>query len=149
MVNSYNFSLWTMEENMLRKHILCAFGLTIAVVMAAGTSDDKSKQSGGGSSIVDLNASVQFTGSQFVITNKDSFDWNNCKFDLNGGAFSSGYILNTNVIKAQTTHTVGAMQFAKTDGERFNPFTHKPQSFSISCSSTASGKSGFYYGSWK
>jgi len=42
---------------------------------------------------------------------------------------------------------VGAIQFAKSDGERFNPFSHKAQSFSIWCS-TPSGKSG-YHGSWK
>ena len=48
---------------------------------------------------------------------------------------------------AGETYTVGAMQFAKSDGEKFNPITHKPLNFSIWCD-TPKGK-GFYYGSWE
>jgi len=39
------------------------------------------------------------------------------------------------------------MQFANSDGERFNPFSHKAQNFSISCDTP--GGNGFYYAGWK
>lgn len=78
-----------------------------------------------------LDASVSFSGTQFTITNNDSYDWTNVKMEVNGGLVRGGYVLKTNVIRAGQTYTVGAMQFAKGDGERFNPFTHKVQQFHI------------------
>ena len=99
------------------------------------------------SSTVDLTATVQFTGTQFVIHNRDSFDWTNVKLAVNPGTFSRGYTLTTPRLVAGETYTVGAMQLTKSDGERFNPLTHKPTNFSISCD-TPRGN-GFYYGSWK
>ena len=99
------------------------------------------------SSIADLNATVIFNGTQFVIANRDSFDWTNVKLEINSKTFSSGYTLRTSIIEAGETYTVGAMQFAKSDGERFNPFTHKATNLSVWCD-TPKGK-GFYYGTWE
>lgn len=99
------------------------------------------------SGIVDLNAHVQFTGEQFMVANKDSFDWTNVKLEVNFGLVSSGYILKVPIVKAYEIFTVGAMQFAKKGGERFNPFTQKPQKFSIWCD-TPKGK-GSYIGGWE
>lgn len=96
---------------------------------------------------VNLNASVRFTGTQFIITNNDSFDWRNVELEINPGLLKSGYKLNAGLMKAEQTYTVGASQFAKPDGTRFNPFSIKPQSISISCE-TPRGK-GFYSGKWK
>ncbi len=99
-------------------------------------------------STVDLNAAIRFTGSQFVISNNDNFDWTNVKFDLNRpGIFSSGYVFNTARIEAGNTYTVGAMQFAKDDGTRFNPITTKAQKLWISCD-TPRG-TGLYSGKWQ
>ena len=79
----------------------------------------------------DIRASVSFDGSQFTITNEESRDWVNVRFEINPGLISSGYTLKVQRVEANTTYTVGAMQFTNADGERFNPFTHKPQSFNI------------------
>ncbi len=95
---------------------------------------------------IDLNASVRFTGTQFIITNKDSFNWRNVELEINPGLLKSGYKLNAGLMSAGETYTVGAMQFAKPDGTRFNPLSIKPQSISISCD-TPKGK-GFYSGKW-
>lgn len=76
-----------------------------------------------------LNGAVRFTGTQFVITNNDNFDWTNAEFTINPGW--NGYKLTAGELKAGETYTVGAAQFTKSDGERFNPFTHKPKSFLI------------------
>jgi len=98
-------------------------------------------------STIDLNASVNFSGSQFTIVNRDSFDWTNCELEVNSGLLSGGYEVNAGRLSAGQTYTVGAMQFAKSDGERFNPFSHKAQKFSISCD-TPKGR-GWYFGGWQ
>jgi hypothetical protein len=95
---------------------------------------------------VDLNGRVRFTGTQFVITNSDTFDWGNCKFEVNPKTFSSGYTFRAGTIAAGSTYSVGALQFANGDGVRFNPFTYKPTSFSIWCD--VQGGKGYYFGQW-
>jgi hypothetical protein len=99
------------------------------------------------SSTVDLNATVQFTGTQFVVTNSDSFNWTNCKLEVNPKTFSSGFTYQAALLAAGQTYSVGSLQFANGDGKRFNPFDFKPTSFSVSCD-TPSGR-GYYYGGWK
>jgi hypothetical protein len=101
----------------------------------------------GTSSTVDLTAHVRFTGTQVVVQNGDTFDWTNVKLEINSGILSSGFILKVSRISGGQEYTVGAMQFAKPNGERFNPLTYKPQNFTISCN-TPKGD-GFYYGEWK
>jgi hypothetical protein len=94
----------------------------------------------------EINAEVRFTGSQFIIKNTDSYDWTNVKMEINGGLLSGGYELNHRTIKAGQTYTVGAMQFADSDGKRFNPFQMKPQKFVI-CGETPNGRT-CYTGGW-
>ncbi|MBA7557922.1 hypothetical protein ES705_50704 [subsurface metagenome] len=95
-----------------------------------------------------LNASVRFTGTQFLIENNDNFDWLNVKMEVNGSILKGGFILETNRMKAGETYTVGALQFAKKDGTRFNPVTYKPQDFDIYCDTTK-GEDAFWAGGWK
>ena len=121
--------------------------IAVIVVVGSGDGDSDSGSTQKEESIRDLNASIRFTGTQFVITNNDSFDWTDVKLEVNSQGLRSGYILRSNVIEAGTTYTVGAMQFAKKNGEKFNPFTHKPTNFSIWCD-TPGGKNGSYYGAW-
>jgi len=82
---------------------------------------------------VTLKASVRFDGSQFIITNNDSFNWTNVELEVNGALLKSGYKLKQRLMEAGTVYTVGALQFAKPDGTRLNPFTTKPQKFEIIC----------------
>jgi len=96
---------------------------------------------------IDLNASVNFTGTQFVITNNDRSAWRNVEMKINSGLVAGGYVLKTDRIEAGTTYTVGAMQFAKADGTRFDPFTMKPQKFSIQGDTPAGTR--WWYGGWE
>lgn len=127
----------------------CLALIALIVVMMGGCCFDteESPETPSKPLFIDLNASVSFTGSQFVITNNDTFSWTNVKLEINSQLLKSGYKLNANVISAGHTYTVGAMQFAKSDGTRFNPFSMKVQSISIYCD-TPKGE-GAYYGSWK
>ena len=122
--------------------------VVLAFIGALVDSDSGSSSSSRSSrsSTADLNAAVRFTGTQFVIQNNDSFDWTNVKLEVNAKGFSSGYVLNVPRISAGQTYTVGAMQFAKSDGERFDPFSHKALTFTIWCD-TQRGN-GFYSGKW-
>ena len=118
------------------KHLFSAIAFAVFIVLAVSSSDDTS------SSTTDLNVSVSFTGTQFVITNNDNFDYTNAKLEVNGD-----YILKANTIKAGETYTVGMMQFADDDGNRFD-IMKKPQKFSIWCD-LSNGKNGFYYATWQ
>ena len=96
---------------------------------------------------ITLNAAVSFNGTQFIVQNNNAFDWTGVELEINSGLIKSGYSLNANVIKAGQTYSVGAMQFAKSDGTRFNPFSTKPLGIFISAS-TPKGK-GYYSGKWR
>jgi hypothetical protein len=135
------------EPTAQQKAIGCL--VLIVFVVAVGYLLSGDGDSGGSSSSesVSLSASIRFTGTQFVIENGDDFDWTGVEFDLNGGVFSSGYVLRADRIEAGQTYTVGALQFAKSDGTRFNPVTMKPVSFQITAD-TPQGR-GFYVGNWK
>lgn len=108
------------------------------------TSQEKETQP----SSIYLNASVRFTGTQFIIENNDNFDWLNVKMEVNGSILKGGFILKTDRMKAGETYTVGTLQFAKKDGTRFNPVTYKPQDFDIYCD-TPKGEDAFWSGGWE
>ena len=131
------------------KGILGCFGFIVAVVVVivlwawlSGNGDSPRTPA----PARDLKASVVFNQRQFVISNKDSFDWTNVRLEINYGLMSSGYQLKVPRIAAGQTYTVGAMQFAKSDGTRFNPRTTKAQKLFISCD-TPNGKAT-YFGTW-
>jgi len=105
----------------------------------AGSSD---------SSTVRLNANVTFTGARFVISNNDSFDWKNVKLEILSESIEDCFILTVPKISAGETYTVGAAEFSKKDGARFNPFTMKPQRFWIRCD-TPNRENGSYLAGWK
>ena len=114
------------------------FAVLFAVVLFWGTRD------GGvcAGDYRDINAIVAFTGTQFEITNNTPYGWRNVELTVN-----KKYILRINLMKAKETYTVGAMQFTKKDGSRFNPFTHAPLTFQIVCD--FAGGRGFYACRWK
>ncbi len=119
----------------------------IFAILSGSGSDGGSNSSKSAPTSVDLSAVVRFTGLQFAITNNDSFDWQNCKLEVNPRTFSSGFTYNAASLRAGHEYSVGALQFANGDGKRFNPIEFKPTSIAISCD-TQRGR-GYYYGSWK
>jgi len=92
-------------------------------------------------------ALVNFTGTQFVISNLNNFDWNDIEIDVNYGFIKSGYIYRANKMRANTAYEIGAMQFAK-KGARFNPFTMKPEKIKITINRNRTKDTLFWYGSF-
>lgn len=117
------------------KYLLSVLTIGIFIILAYGSSD-------GGIDSVDLNASVSFTGTQFVIKNNDNFDYKNARMVVNGD-----YVLKGCNLNAGETYTVGMLQFANRNGDRFG-MMKKPQEFLISCD-LSSGKNGFFYATWE
>jgi hypothetical protein len=130
-----------------KRHLLSVLGLFLALVIATGT-DDTGTHTEGESSTLDIHAAVSFTGSTLVTTNEDDFDWTNVKLEINPHILSNGYVFNTDRIASHRTYSFDVMEFADSDGERFNPFTHKPQEVCISCDAPR-GKKGLYCGKWR
>jgi hypothetical protein len=139
-----------MNSKIIRSLIsLLITGIFLLFAYSSSESENKSKtESKTESTTVELNADVRFDGAQFIISNEDYFDWKNVRLEINSSGLRSGYIYRADLIKSNTTYTIGALQFAKKDGERFNPFQSKPLNFSIICE-LSGGKSGIYYGGWE
>lgn len=113
--------------------IIFAIAVIIAVFTCSGSNDTPR----------DLNANVRFDGTQFHITNLDDYDWTDVRITLNGD-----YELRTGAMLAKTEYSVGAMQFAKKDGTKFNPFTTKAQRMFI-WAYNGDNKRASWSGSWK
>jgi hypothetical protein len=133
----------TQKPKTSTKSIFIGCGVLVAGVILIAVAMGTCLGGGSSTKTKDLSPSVSFDGTQFTITNNDSFGWSNIKFTLN-----SNYELSYSFLFPKSTYTVGAMQFTKSDGTRFNPFTMKPLNMSISCE-LAGGEKGWWYGSWK
>jgi hypothetical protein len=128
-----------------------AMGCLVLIVLGVigslfDNSGSNSTSPSSASTMIDLDGAVRFTGTQFVITNNDSFAWSNCELEINPKTFSSGFKFALPSLAAGKTYAVGSLQFANGDGQRFNPFQFKPTSFAANCD-TPKGK-GTYYGKW-
>lgn len=121
-----------MKKNKINRHLLSILSMVFFLILAYGSDDDKSTN-------CELKASVVFTGTQFEISNNDNFDYVESQFEVN-----DKYRLFI-TIPAGKTYSVGMMQFADSDGNRFN-LMQKPQTVSIKA--THDGTSCIYYGSF-
>jgi len=71
-------------------------------------------------------AKVNFTGTQFVITNANDFDWEEAEIVIN-----EKYRYKTGLMKSGSTYEIGAGQFTDSKDNRFNPFETKPQEIRV------------------
>lgn len=101
-----------------------------------------------------IEAYVDFDGTQFIISNIDQYTCQNSRMQVNGDYTLEGYDLESAIESASKSgeaavYKVGAAQFTKGNGTRFNPFTTKPQNFSISCRGSNELQSAFGYWEFK
>ena len=106
------------------------------------------------SKTISITASVSYTGTQIIIANNDSFNWDNTSISINPGiltkatSFDTGYSLDVGTIKPNNIYRFGILNFAKSDGTRFNPFQTKPQMIVITCK-TPTGEDGTFGGKFQ
>jgi hypothetical protein len=86
-------------------------------------------------------------GNLFFVTNENNFDWQNITFSINDMGISSGYYFYSNELKQGGNLDINLMEFAKTDGTRFNILDTKPLTIKIKVYNSL-GQSGTYYGTW-
>jgi hypothetical protein len=119
---------------------LVAVVLVVIVIAMVATCRSPSRSIG-------LNAQVTFDGTQFIISNKNDFDWTNVTLEVNGGVVFPGFSCSIPKIAAEKTYTVLADRFFKPDGSQFDPTTTKIQRFTIACD--APNKSGSWSSTWR
>jgi hypothetical protein len=98
-------------------------------------------------------AYVSFTEIQFLIINKNQFDWTNVRVEvssdtsqdhpLHGTIDPRAFMLMVPRINSGETYPVGVTQFRREDGATLEPATTRPEHIKI-CSDTPHGR-GFWY----
>lgn len=101
-----------------------------------------------------LKAYVRFTGTQFLIINKNQFDWTNVRIEINADISQDhplhetvaprAFMLMASGINTGEAYSIGVTQFRREDGAKLDPVTTKPENIRI-WSDTPHGR-GFWYG---
>lgn len=92
---------------------------------------------------ITLNATIQKSNTQLVITNDDTFDWKDVKIVINGD-----YKYTIESIPMLSQQKIGFMKFANNDNKLLNPFEYKIVDVQIYCK-TPSGNDGFVSAAFK
>ena len=122
-------------------------GIVLFYVLSGRRNPFSLEQPPGGSQ-VRLNAAVSFVGARFTILNNDSFDWENVKLEVAPAGIGEPFCLEVTRIPAGGTYAVGASEFRRKDGTRFDPSSTKSERFRIRCD-TPDHRSGSYLAAWK
>lgn len=73
-----------------------------------------------------LEGGASFTGTQFIVSNRNASDWTGVELVVNGK-----YRIKTPSLPAGSAFTVGALQVTTKNGERLNPATVKPLEYMV------------------
>jgi hypothetical protein len=103
--------------------------LGVGFVVLLGVIGALTGSSPSSSKVTTLKADVKFSGLAFTIRNNDTWRWRDCKAEING--IVNGYELKFQDLEPGESITLPAVQFAKRNGDRFNPLQMKPQEFYI------------------
>lgn len=78
-----------------------------------------------------LVAEVGFDTLDVVVANRGGVPWTKVRLSLNFNDTSDGYYLDVDEIRAGERYQKASALFANADGQRFNPYAMKPQTFRI------------------
>lgn len=103
---------------------------SLGVISSMGTSGKGTKNKPTPTSVKVENkqtqAEINFTGTKFVITNTNNFDWVESEIIVN-----EKYRYKAGLIRSDSTYEIGAGQFTDSKNNRFNPFETKPAEIRI------------------
>ena len=101
-----------------------------------------------------VKAYVQFTGTQFLIINKNQFDWADIHIEINtdrhqnyglyGTIDPNAFMLMAPTIHSGEAYPIEVTQFKRGNGTKLDPVTTRPENIKI-WSDTPHGR-GFWYG---
>jgi hypothetical protein len=101
-----------------------------------------------------LKAYVRFTGTQFLIINKNQFNWTDVRIEINTDSSQNHYLHETTDPNAfmlmlpkmdiGEAYPIKVTQFRRDDGTKLDPVTTRPENIKI-WSDTPHGR-GFWYG---
>jgi hypothetical protein len=80
----------------------------------------------------ELKAEVKYADGSFTVINRDSSDWLDVVFEVNGRLLGDGYIFQAEKVAAGATNVIAATRFVNEEGKHFDPAARKPQIFVIS-----------------
>jgi hypothetical protein len=125
-------------------------GCLVLLLIIGGCWIAVSSGGGGPSSsppeLVTLDALVQRSATQIVVTNQGEERWTNCRVEINPGIVRGGWSQSVAVIEPGQRVEGGLFAFTRSGGERFNPGTHVVESVTVQCD-TPAGR-GFYRGTF-
>lgn len=88
-----------------------------------------------------LKAQITYTGSQYIISNNNSFAWTDIELDFVSGIEGRLFALKLDKISSGQTITIKAAQFTNSNGDYFDPTQIQPQQLKISCDTPYGRKS--------
>jgi hypothetical protein len=124
--------------------------ILICIALFSGTSKRKptfNKAKFSSESTLRLNTKVVFTGTKFIISNNDKFDWTNVELQIVPETEGSNYSLKVGKIPTGEKYSVNAAEFASKEGSKFNPNEMKPKKIRIWCD-TPTRVNGSYFAGW-
>jgi hypothetical protein len=125
--------------------ILVAFGAMTMII--GGDSDTYTPSQPPAPTYVDINAAVERSSTQILVTNRDSFAWTNCTVSINPGLMSGGWEQQIARIGPGEQVAGGLLAFTRGNGERFQPSQYVVERVTVSCD-TPNGD-GFYSGAFR
>lgn len=126
--------------------LLVAVGITSAIILGQRneTAQAETPTEPAASATV-LDAHVAWGQGLFQLTNRNTFDWQQCKFEVNATDFGDGYSVRVGTMTANGTVRILAEDFKNTAGTSYSFATQEPTRFTIRCLE-ANGKPGIYVG---
>jgi len=115
---------------------IIVFIIMVFTILFLGTSKIKPSLTNSVSAqgtTVSINAEVTLSGSLFIITNNDSFDWTNVELQIISDYIGNSFVTVIPKISKGQKLSISVTDFTKKDGTRFNPYTMKSQGFQIIC----------------
>lgn len=106
--------------------IIIFIGIVFASISTPKTTNQNSPDNEVKKATLQAQAKVNFTGSKFVFTNANDFDWKEVEIVIN-----EKYRYKATDVKSGNTYEVGALQFTDSKNNRFNPFEVKPSEIRV------------------
>lgn len=95
-----------------------------------------------------IDAAAEFTGSNFVVRNRNNFAWRDISVELNSNTSSGRFVFKTQAMPPGRVRTIGMEEFVGRGGAQFDSLprsvSSRPKSIGIRCNTQVG--SGYWLG---